>query len=236
MDYQLNFSDNFTKRMFIAMTVIQLLLISIFAFLSIIINKPAHTFNLDSESNIPAWYSSIQLFMIGIVLLAGNMKFDSMSKSTGIFIKMVGLGFIFLSLDETAQFHEAIGRMIKGHKNIWTLIYAAAGILLLFWGWKAIKELYKNFTPEMKTIIAGFSLMVLGSVVLEKLGYDLIPRNGQFEVLYKIEVILEEYLEMLGASLIFLGASRALVKCSWLKNINQGEIKERIMYFASGEK
>lgn len=242
MKYQLNFSDEFPKRMFIVMSVIQLFLVFTYIFLSMIINRPSHTFNLDSEANIPAWYSTIQLFLIAVVLLADNLRYDSMSKKARLFVKLAGLGFVFFSMDEAGQVHETISnilkasnfKLLKGNSGLWAACYAIIGAGLIFWGRKAIAELYKGFNKELKIAFAGFFLMVIGSAVLEKLGYMYIPRDGLHEVLYKVEVVFEEYFEMLGESLIFLGASRALLRCRKLMSENKNEIKETITYFAPG--
>jgi len=52
-------------------------------------------FDLDGESSIPAWFSSVQFFLIGLVLLLKSRQPDPDHPPSAIFLRLVNAGFIF---------------------------------------------------------------------------------------------------------------------------------------------
>src|SRR5699024_2691875 len=67
-----------------------------------------HWFDMDAETNIQTWYSSMQLFVIAIACLAlCRARFDDTQLRR--FYMLAIAVFIFLSADESGQIHEGIG-------------------------------------------------------------------------------------------------------------------------------
>jgi hypothetical protein len=70
-------------------------------------------FELNQEANVPTWFSSLQLALISLAC-AGSFVCEKMS---GAKYRLVWLGFsllfLFLSLDETAQFHERLDQIAR---------------------------------------------------------------------------------------------------------------------------
>jgi uncharacterized membrane protein len=65
--------------------------------------------NLDGEANMPAWYSSMQLFLVaGLMAIFAYIKFDKENKVSWNLL-LWPLIFMALSLDEAAKIHEWLG-------------------------------------------------------------------------------------------------------------------------------
>lgn len=211
--YKLNISEKAPVKVYRLLVLTGTALTGIYVFLSIIIRRPAHSFNLDSESNIPAWFSTIQYLILGFILLSENIHRQGSREITRKFLRLAGAGFIFLSLDEAAGVHETFGNVMKNvsGKETWVILYAIIGLGILVWGRKAIYELHSLYKSEFWIAAAGFLLLFFGGGILEKIG-SVIPRNTDLDLMYKTEVVFEELFEMIGVSTLIFSALKILLK------------------------
>ncbi len=170
-------------------------------------------FNLDSEANIPTWFSTIELFIISVLAFMIYLaQKTSGEKGFHLFIWLIFASFyLFMSLDEAAQIHEIIDRQVQIK---WVFFYAPfAGLFFAALSVYFIKE--KTFRPaDKKLIIFGIILFGLGALVAEFLEYLLNPSR----LVEQIEILFEEGLEMYGSALVILGL---------LKIVNDG-LKEKL--------
>jgi hypothetical protein len=67
-------------------------------------------FNLDGERNIPALFSSAQLFLLGIVFLSLAYRTKQERLLSPPFLAVLGIGCLFLSCDEGLEIHEKMCR------------------------------------------------------------------------------------------------------------------------------
>lgn len=82
-------------------------------------------FDLDSENNIPTWYSSTALFLCAILLgLIAHQKRQQGDRFANHWVGLSGI-FAFLSLDEAASIHELFIPLGKA--------LGTGGILTFFW-------------------------------------------------------------------------------------------------------
>lgn len=171
-------------------------------------------FDVDGEANIPAWFSSMQLFCIGIAFLFLRLV---MGKAPGSrLFKAMGIVFIFLSMDEAAVIHEKITGVLKqvswvprfkGGRGIWITVYGLIGA----WFFIAFKEdmllISRRFARPTMLFISGAGIFMLGGVVMEVLNYYQV-----FGTLQGLGPFMEEGAEMAGASFMLLGAGSALLE------------------------
>ncbi|MEW6207651.1 MAG: hypothetical protein AB1631_04740 [Acidobacteriota bacterium] len=172
--------------------------------------------DLNGEGNLPAWFSSSQILLIAtgagiLTLLRGNK--DAPSRP---FLILFASGAIWWSMDESAQLHERITHNIGvryvdwlpefllSHKAI-SLLIAVAAIVALRAVWKELALLWRDFRRCCLIAAAGASVCLIGGVVLETLGYRLIPAESA--MLWRIEITMEEFFETSGASLILYAVS-----------------------------
>lgn len=164
-------------------------------------------FDLDAEGNIPAWFSSMQLFFIAQISIfcAKNLDKGRLRR----FYSLAAAGFIFLSIDEAAEIHEGVGGIAKKSfiakeyfpniPQLWMLIYPIAALILAF---IFRREIYVFLYEKKGNLIlfCGALVFVSGALGFEAVDLYLIPEDAQ--ILHMIEVSFEETFEVLGQSII----------------------------------
>jgi hypothetical protein len=169
--------------------------------------------DVNGVANIPSWFSSIQLFSIGIVFLCLRAVMGKCPGS-GLFMTL-GFGFIYLSLDEAVVIHEMITCPLRhvswvprfqGDHGIWITVYGLVGIWLLIAFKNSMLLASRNFPRPALIFISGAGLFLLGGVVLEVCNY-----YHLFETLYGLGPILEAGAKMIGGCFMLLGVGSALV-------------------------
>ena len=166
--------------------------------------------DLDRETAIPTWFSSVQLFFIGTLFVLMSRQRDVSPPRSRLFLLLVAAGFIWLSLDEAVAVHEKLTGLLKdiawiprfkGDHGIWILLYLPAGLILLFACRREIVGLWRQYRRETLIFGLGAGLTLTGAVGVEIASY-LFARGEAAALPYRLEVALEEFLEMCGASII----------------------------------
>jgi hypothetical protein len=163
-----------------------------------------HLFDLDAEVNFPTWFSTMQLAIIAATAL-GICSIDKPSyprlRDRAGWI-LLAAAFAFLSLDEFVQIHEILDR----HRDIfpykWCFYYAPVAAVV---GGACIVFLYRRFprgSGLWKLFLVGCALLGAGAMGMELVDLALVRSGVRIQLLFRLEVILEEFLEMLGGSVI----------------------------------
>lgn len=87
-------------------------------------------------------------------------------------------------------------------------MYTVIGVFLLVAGFYLLRPLlrtWKQFTWESLLILGGFAVLVGGAVGFEVLVYLYVEPESMPD-LYHLEIAIEEFLEMAGASIILYAA------------------------------
>lgn len=179
-----------------------------------------YLFNLDAEFNIPTIYQGLKLISIGILALMIILKIYSKKESlikSWFWIFWSGM-FLFLGIDEIGQVHENVSEFMKkllgtgavdyesslvelGYSSTtWLPYYAilfviATAIVAFF-----VKKEYVKNKKNTKILIIGW-LLLLAVIVVE---YINTMTAIMFQQGYGSLVVLEESLEMFGASFLLL--------------------------------
>jgi hypothetical protein len=82
-------------------------------------------FDLDSEGNIPAWFSSSQLFAVAITFFSCALRKGTERRPSRVFFSLAGVGALYVSSDETAQIHERVTAVIGARYIDWVPSFAA---------------------------------------------------------------------------------------------------------------
>ena len=119
--------------------------------------------------------------------------------------------FLFLSVDEMTGIHEKIGAYLS-HTNFfpaiehrygeWIILYSGIGILILIFSIKPLLFLFKNYKKEFFIGLSGAALLLFGAVFMEIASYHFPIRTEATSQLYRLEVAIEEGLEMTGTILL----------------------------------
>ena len=181
-------------------------------------------FNLDTESTIPTWYSSMQWFCAGAMfaLFATHAWLSRMRGA--LCIVAIALACLTFSVDEIAEIHERLGAaadalMSGGTRHgsalwstgLWPFVVGIPVIATLAVMVRGTRHIFLARAPRaLALLIVGFVVMFTGALVVE-LGAESagrrVRRNGAW---FPRRSSLEEFLEMLGVTLITWSASSLL--------------------------
>lgn len=206
----LSFSPNQARLLFQTLVIFEIFLVALYAMdqIFLMFGKTHHIIDLDGEANFPSWFSSVQLFFIGFLLFIQLFKTPQLKHISISFISLIALSFIFLSLDETIQFHEKFPFWLipiewlprfKDNYGAWIPIYVTMTFTFLIVFRKIIINLWQFYRKELIIFSIGMFFFLLGGVVLEIISIEHLFVN-RLSKAYLLEVAMEEGLEMIGAS------------------------------------
>ena len=181
-------------------------------------------FDLDRESNVPAWYSaSVLLICAEALALVAFAKRRSGDRYRWHWAGLA-VGFLYLSADEGGGIHEFIGPLFAGVGHWLTLhvssyfrylaaypVYtwvlpacAAAAIIGIFY----LKFLLALPRRTAVFFVLAAAIYLGGAVGVEVIGARHVLLYGQHDAVYGVLVILEESMEMSGIALFLYAVLR----------------------------
>lgn len=207
------------RKLFLSLVCIQLLLVVVYGTDAWVQgpNERLHeVIDLDAEANLPTWFSSFQLALIAISFWTFATRVRATGRPSRRFLQTCGGAFLLLSIDETAMFHERITASVGSRYIDWMPAYLTAHIsetiVCVFVAAACFAAAYPHLRglwllSRRATLIglAGCVVYLTGGAVLETIGYKMLSAGVSLS-LYRVEVALEEFFEMLGASLILYAA------------------------------
>jgi hypothetical protein len=177
------------------------------------LGSPSHLLhelmNLDGEATVQSWFSAVQLSVIGLVFLYFATNVPAMRASRRLLL-LLSAAFLFVSLDENVSLHERVTYRLQdvewlprfqGNHGIWVYLYLAIAVVVLLVNLKPMLNLAKEYPRNARIFIVGTAVFVFGAVVMEIVGYSLVG-DGEPGTAYYLEVTVEEFMEMAGASLM----------------------------------
>jgi len=188
------------KKVFIVLmsVMVLLVLVSIFLNLLSVLDIPVYKvtrriFGLSRERNIPTLFSSV--ILLGSSMLLGYIAY--LTRLTGgrysLFWAILSLGFLYLSVDETAYIHETLSEDRAG----WVFVAAPFVILFLLFYIRFFLHLPRS--TKLYFLSAGL-LFIGGAFFLEFIGSwrrSIVDENSIAQT-YLVFTTVEESFEMLG--------------------------------------
>ncbi len=179
--FNISYSSTDAKRLLLCLLAFEVLLAAIYCAIRVIAPDlrwgPLVTiFDVDQEMSIPTWFSSVQIFIVAllVIILART------DRRIGLGFFILGLGLIFLSMDESSAIHEKIIEIAKnlnigwllfltldGNHKAWAIPYALIGIPVLLVTSRALLHVMSNFQEEASIVLIGGIMVVVGAVGLE---------------------------------------------------------------------
>lgn len=158
-------------------------------------------FDLNTERNIPTFYSAIALLVSsGLLFFIAFVH----KKSGDNYFHWVGLAiiFMFLSVDEITSIHESFGPAIRAEFAVsgffyfaWVIPYGLALTIFLLAYLKFLLGLPKNI---MILFIVSGGIFIAGAMGVESFGGRHYEVYGNGNITYALFYTLEEFLEMFG--------------------------------------
>jgi hypothetical protein len=183
----------------------------------------SNLFNLDTESTVPTWYSSMQWLCAGAMfaLFAAHALRSRMRGALSI--ALLALACIVFSIDEVAEIHERVGFaadafMHNGSREgtalwstgLWPFVIGIPVIALLTVAVRGTRHIFLKRAPHaLMLLIIGFVVMFTGALGVE-LASNLIDASAPHGGWFLTQVVSEEFMEMLGVTLIAWSASSLL--------------------------
>jgi hypothetical protein len=167
--------------------------------------------DLDEEANLPAWYSSSQILVLGLLL--GLFAFIMRDRRPSPLLPAGALSLICLalSLDETAQIHEWIGNQsdklmatgtrkgsLFGHTGIWMFILGPLFLIAITVLWRRLSPYLRGRGRVVRLYLLGFFVYVVSALGVEILANFVSPDQADSVV----QIVCEEFGEMLGVTLL----------------------------------
>ena len=186
--------------------------------------QPFHKINLlldlDGEANLPTWYSSMQLFLVGgLLAIFAYGKFDKRDKASWLLI-VWPLVFVALSIDEVVTIHEWLGGksdiLLPGgtrqhtmfwSTGIWMFLLGPPFFLFMLGLIFSLKK-YLGGRPEVITKLYTGLLIFIGAAAGVEFLANAVPNESAGHI---IEIFCEELGEMIGET-FFLWAAYALLQ------------------------
>lgn len=160
-------------------------------------------FYVNEESNIPTYFSSLNLLLASGISYAISLGRGSALKTTPAFWRLLSIIFLFLSFDEAAMFHERIYRVTVLFTEyfdtplVWYIPYSLLAIV-------AIACLWKNFIRLALKVQLYFAtsalIFLMGAIGMEHISNNcgsILGINCNQWLLFALTT-LEETLEMVG--------------------------------------
>jgi len=171
---------------------------------NIYLTKFFRNFNVDQESNIPTFFSSVLIlfcaFILGIIALVEKKLGKS---TTSIQWGFLGIIFLILAIDESATFHEGLTGPIENILS-WSGVFQAAwiipyGIFFLVIALTYFRLILSTPTRIRNLIFLSSILYISGAIGMEVIGgYYRQGKFAEIEEIILFIAILEEALEMVG--------------------------------------
>lgn len=183
-------------------------LLMVFAYLGnfLVFNvAPIYMLDLNSEANLPTWYSSMLLFLVGLTAISLYLTPPTPTGAKPLLFLLGGMSFLFLSADEVALIHEKFNGLFFGS---WILIYGLITLIILSC---VKKELYYIWCLNKKSVFLGILGLSFYGIAMscEYIGYfiygDIFWNNPNKSIGYILEVCVEEFFELTGHSTILYG-------------------------------
>jgi hypothetical protein len=169
-------------------------------------SEAVNYFSLSEECNFPTWFSSMILLADSFILAwIAATKGPAKSEFRRYWIGL-SIIFLYISIDELVQIHEQLNSLkaLKGHHGVlyfgWLI---PAGILVTIFALSYLKFLFHlPMKTRIKVAAAGF-IYVGGAAGVELILGAWTDKHGEDNFVYALIDIVEETMEMAGASLFF---------------------------------
>jgi hypothetical protein len=153
-------------------------------------------FNLDEEESFGTWFSTLILFLAGLLTLFHARYAVAQKNRLHVFWWLLGIGFCVLSLDEVAGFHETVNTVIE-HTH-WTIF----GAVLVLGVGAAFLPFMLALPARTRTLFLLAGMIYVGGAIGVEWATIWYEENEQMNTLsYNLWNALEEFMEMAGVIL-----------------------------------
>ena len=163
--------------------------------------KEGRHFDLNAEASLPAWFSGLLLAGAG-GMAAIFAVFKLPNEREQRFWGVLALAFVLLSLDEVTIIHEAVHQTLSDWMGmsgplhfLWLFFVPFVALFGIFY----LRFVFR-LPPSIRTrVIVAAVLFISGAIGVELIGGVLLAAGaGEMDPSYRVAVVIEESLEILG--------------------------------------
>lgn len=171
--------------------------------------------DFDTEMNVPTLYSSLAMFVASALLAMVGYMHRKRGESS---LPWFGLAFIFmfLSIDESSEFHEMLVGPVRSSLDTSGIFYFAwvipYGILAIVFGLTYFRFLFNLPRNILGLFVLSGGVYLSGALGMELIGGALAENSGTETLIYSFSYTTEELLEMLGIALLIYTTCRYLTQ------------------------
>ncbi len=163
-------------------------------------------FSLSYEQNLPTWYASVLLFSSAVLLAHIARSYEGRRQRAHWW--MLSVGFAVMSFDEVAELHERLGGMFGGSGVFYFDWVIPAGLAVVALAAMFVPFLTKLPAASRRRFLIAGAVYLAGALAMElPLGWWT-ERAGSDNLTYALIDLVEESLELCGASLFLVALCR----------------------------
>jgi hypothetical protein len=152
--------------------------------------------DLDDEASFGTWFNAFILLLAGVLLFAQARAVRAAGEPRSLWWRLLGIGFVILSIDEIAQMHEAANALMEGGQW-WRAGAVLAGVV----GLAYLPFLARLPLRTCNLFLLAGALYVGGAVGVEWATYSYEEAHELDTLAYNLWNTVEEGLEIVGVSL-----------------------------------
>jgi len=160
-----------------------------------------HFLSLSAESNLPTWHATCLLFWCAQLLFENGQSARAQAQPRALTWYLLAVVFLFMSLDEAVEIHEHLGSLVEGHGLLYFSWVIPAFAFVLTVGAASVPFLFALPRQTRYRFIASGALYVGGALGMELPLGLWVEQHGDDNFTYAALDLIEETLELLGASL-----------------------------------
>lgn len=182
----------------------------------------ANFFYLDSEMNIPTFFSMLLLLISSLLLGLITILNQKRKTHHGLEWGILSFGFFVMALDEECQLHEKLMKPVNtllgnGDLGIFYFSWVIPGIaLVVIIGIFFLKFLISLPVKTRSAFLLAATLYLGGAIGFELIGGQYADLYGQETLTYSMISTVEESLEM-GGAIIFIWALLAYISSNFVE-------------------
>lgn len=160
-------------------------------------------FNLDTEGNIPTFYSSLILVMASLLIYWITRNEELAGSKYATQWRLMSLIFFFLALDEATQIHELLNMPLKNafglQGGVFFFAWVIAGMAIVTF----LAALYLRFMKDLPSrfrsqLLLAAAFYLTGVIAFELVGGNYASLHGQANMPYELIATGEELFEITG--------------------------------------
>ncbi len=164
--------------------------------------------SLSAEHNLPTWYATCLLFWCSLSLVETGLSARARAQPHAHTWLFLAAGFLVMSLDEAVEIHELLGGLVEGRGVLYFSWVIPAAALVVAVAAICVPFLRALPGATRHRFIAAGALYVGGALLMELPLGLWTERHGADNLTYAVLDLVEETLELAGASL-FIAALEA---------------------------